>query len=184
MPYDSRILPLLSILASLLIVLVLLYWTRVVLMPVAVAILLTFVLDPVVSVLQRPGLPRMPAVILVVVVAFSLLGGIGWVVTWQFTALANELPQHTENLKHKLADLRGMGHGGVIEKVQQTIEEVLSERHQAPSARSGGLSGTEPERPVPVVMQGPSVLWLLPIARAVGERRLCRGAGDIHAPEA
>jgi predicted PurR-regulated permease PerM len=81
MPHDSRILPLLSILASLLIVLVLLYWTRVVLMPVAVAILLTFVLDPVVSVLQRPGLPRMPAVILVVVVAFSFLGGIGWVVT-------------------------------------------------------------------------------------------------------
>lgn len=81
MPYDSRTLPLLSILASLLIVLVLLYWTRVVLMPVAVAILLTFVLDLVVSVLQRPGLPRMPAVILVVVVTFSLLGGIGWVVT-------------------------------------------------------------------------------------------------------
>lgn len=131
-------------------------------MPVAVAILLTFVLDPVVSVLQRPGLPRMPAVILVVVVAFSLLGGIGCVVTWQFTALANELPQHTENLKHKLADLRGMGHGGVIEKVQQTIEEVLSERHQAPPARSGSLSGTEPERPVPVVVQGPSVLWSLP----------------------
>ena len=50
-------------------------------MPVAVAILLTFVLDLVVSVLQRPGLPRMPAVILVVVVTFSLLGGIGWVVT-------------------------------------------------------------------------------------------------------
>lgn len=81
MPYDSRTLPLLSILASLLIVLVLLYWTRVVLMPVAVAILLAFVLDLVVSVLQRPGLPRMPAVILVVVVTFSLLGGIGWVVT-------------------------------------------------------------------------------------------------------
>ena len=162
MPYDSRTLPLLSILASLLIVLVLLYWTRMVLMPVAVAILLTFVLDPLVSVLQRPGLPRMPAVILVVVVTFSLLGGIGWVVTWQFSALANELPQHTENLKHKLADLRDMGHGGVIEKVQQTIEEVLSERRQAPPARSGGLSGTEPERPVPVVVQGPSVLWSLP----------------------
>jgi predicted PurR-regulated permease PerM len=90
------------------------------------------------------------------------LGGIGCVVTWQFTALANELPQHAENLKHKLADLRGMGHGGVIEKVQQTIEEVLSERHQAPPPRSGGLSGTEPERPVPVVVQGPSVLWSLP----------------------
>jgi hypothetical protein len=64
-------------------------------------------------------------------------------ITWQFTALANELPQHTEHLKHKLADLCGMGHSGVIEKVQQTIEDVLSERHQASPARSGGLSGDE-----------------------------------------
>ena len=162
MPYDPRKLSLLVGLATLLLVLVFLYWTRVVLIPVALAILLTFVLDPVVSLLQRPGLPRTPAVILVVVLAFFILGGMGWMVTWQFTSLANELPQHTENLKHKLTDLRGWGHGGVIEKVQQTLEEVLRERHQAPPARSGVPSATEPERPVPVVVQGPSVLWSLP----------------------
>jgi len=51
----------------------LLYWTRVVLMPVAVAVLLTFLLDPVVSRLQRLRLPKTPAVILVVV-AFVLHG--------------------------------------------------------------------------------------------------------------
>jgi predicted PurR-regulated permease PerM len=162
MPYDMRKLSLVVGLATLLLVLVFLYWTRVVLMPVAVAILLTFVLDPVVSLLQRARLPRMPAVILVVVVAFALLGSIGWVVTGQLTSLANELPQHTENLKHKLADLRGMGHGGVIERVQQTLEEVLSEPPRATPPRRGGPSGTEPEKPVPVVVQGPSVLWQLP----------------------
>ena len=131
MPYDLRkLLPSVG-LATLLLVLVLLYWTGVVLIPVALAILLTFLLDPVVSLLQRSGLPRTPAVILVVVVAFSLLGGMGWVVTWQLTTLANELPQHKENLQHKVADLRGLGQGGVIEKVQQTIEDVLSEPRQA-----------------------------------------------------
>jgi predicted PurR-regulated permease PerM len=162
MPYDLRQLSLLVGLATLLLVLVFLYWTRVVLMPVAVAILLTFVLDPIVSLLQRARLPRLPAVILVVVVAFALLGSIGWVVTRQLTSLANELPQHTENLKHKLAELRGMGHGGVIEKVQHAVEEVFSELHREPTPRPGGPPGTEPEQPVPVVVQTPSVLWQLP----------------------
>ena len=60
MPYDTRKLSLLVGLATLLVVLVLLYWTRVVLIPVALAILLTFLLDPVVGLLQRPGLPGHP----------------------------------------------------------------------------------------------------------------------------
>jgi predicted PurR-regulated permease PerM len=162
MPNDIRRLPLLYVLATLLVVLVLLYWTRVVLIPVALAILLTFLLDPVVRLLQRPGLPRTPAVILVVVVAFALLGSIGWVVSGQLTSLANDLPHHTENLQHKLTDLRGMGRGGIIEKVQQTIEAVLREPRQAPPPRPASPLGTEPERPVPVVVQPPSVLWQLP----------------------
>ena len=60
MPYDTRKLSLLVGLATLLVVLVLLYWTRVVLIPVALAILLTFLLDPVVGLLQRLGLPGHP----------------------------------------------------------------------------------------------------------------------------
>jgi predicted PurR-regulated permease PerM len=162
MPYDTRKLSLLVGLATLLLVLVLLYWTRVVLIPVALAILLTFLLDPVVSLLQCRGLPRTPAVILVVVVAFFILGGMGWMVTWQFTTLAYELPQYTENLKHKVADLRGLGRGGVIEKVQQALEEVIRQPPQATPLRPGGPSRTEPEQPVPVVVQAPSVLWQLP----------------------
>jgi predicted PurR-regulated permease PerM len=162
MPYDTRKLSLLVGLATLLLVLVLLYWTRVVLIPVALAILLTFVLDPVVSLLQRPGLPRTPAVILVVVMAFFILGGMGWMVTWQFTTLANELPQYKENLKHKVADLRGWGQGGVIEKVQRALEEVLSQPLQATLPRPGGPPGTEPAPPVPVVVQAPSVFWQVP----------------------
>jgi predicted PurR-regulated permease PerM len=163
MPNDARRLPLLYVLATLLVVLVLLYWTRVVLIPVALAILLTFLLDPVVRLLQRPGLPRTPAVILVVVVAFALLGSIGWAVTGQLTSLANDLPHHTENLQHKLADLRSLGRGGVIEKVQQTIEAVLREPRQAPPPRPESPLGAEPERAVPVVVQPPSVLWQLPV---------------------
>jgi predicted PurR-regulated permease PerM len=182
MPYDVRKLPLLYVLASLVLVVACLYWARVVLIPVALALLLTFLLNPVVRVLQGMGLPRVPAVLLIVALTFSFLGGIGWVVTHQLTALAGELPRHTENLKQKIADLRRFGEGGVVERVQRTVQEVLGELHkeevrqkvqeaaeevtgerpQGEPAQQGAGPATSSEKPVPVVVQAPSVLWQLP----------------------
>jgi predicted PurR-regulated permease PerM len=101
----------------------------------------------------------------------ALAGGIGWVVAWQFTALANDLPRYQENLKRKIVDVRALSTGGVIEKVQQTVEGILGELQQpAPPApatlppQTPGAGGAEraPEKPIPVVVQAPSVLWQLP----------------------
>jgi len=59
--------PVLYILATFTLIIACLYWARSVLMPVALATLLTFLLNPVVSALQRTGvLSRTPAVLLVV----------------------------------------------------------------------------------------------------------------------
>jgi predicted PurR-regulated permease PerM len=113
----SRKLPLVYVLASVTVVLAGLYWARVVLLPVALAVLLTFVLNPVITMLHRWGVPRVVAVILVVVLAFVGLGGVGWVVTRQLMTLADELPRYRENLKGKVADLRQFGKGGVVEKL-------------------------------------------------------------------
>ena len=154
--------PLFYALASFLLVIACLYWGRVVLIPVALAILLTFLLNPVVGMLQRLGLGRTPPVILIVVLAFVILGGIGWAVTGQLATLANELPQYTSNLKHKIADLRGAGQGGIIEKLQRTVEELLDELHKTNSRRQGRPLASDSEKPVLVAVQAPSVLWQLP----------------------
>jgi predicted PurR-regulated permease PerM len=164
MPSDIRKLPLLYVLASLLLVVLVvacLYWARVVLIPVALAVLLTFLLNPIVNRLQRRGLGRTPSVILIVVVAFSLLGGIGWVTVLQITTLANELPQHTHNIKQKIADLRAAGKGGIIEKIQGMVAKVSEDLEKAEELPQGIQPGAEPEKPVPVVVQAPSVLWQL-----------------------
>ena len=100
------------------------------LIPVALAILLTFLLSPVADALERIALRRLPSVILVVVLTFSLLGGIGWIVTLQFGSLANELPKYTRNIRQKIADVRGAGKGGALEIVQKTVDEVKSEIHK------------------------------------------------------
>jgi predicted PurR-regulated permease PerM len=165
MPYGVRMLPLLYVLASLLLVVLVvacLYWARVVLIPVALAVLLTFLLNPIVNRLQRRGLGRTPSVILTVVVAFSLLGGIGWVTVLQITTLVNELPRYTHNIKQKIADLRAVGKGGIIEKIQETIQKITEEVEKAEELPKGIRPGMEPEKPVPVVVQAPSVLWQLP----------------------
>jgi predicted PurR-regulated permease PerM len=134
----------------------------VVLIPVAVAILLTFLLNPVASMLQRLGLGRTPPVTLIVVLAFVVLGGIGWAVTGQLATLANELSQYTSNLKRKIADLRGAGQGGIVEKLQRTVEELLDELHKTDSRRQDSPLAADSEKPVLVAVQAPSILWQLP----------------------
>jgi predicted PurR-regulated permease PerM len=123
----TQTLPSLIAVATFVLIIASLYWAQAVLIPVALAILLTFSLSPVAGALERMALGRLPSVILVVVLTFSLLGGIGWIVTLQFGNLANELPKYTGNIRQKIADVRGAGKGGALEKVQKTFEQVKSE---------------------------------------------------------
>jgi predicted PurR-regulated permease PerM len=175
---------LLYLLGSLVLIIACLYWAKAVLMPIALAVLLTFLLNPVVSALQSRGLPRTPAVLVVVVLVFSLIGGIVWTVTRQFAMLAYELPRYQQNLKDKVGDLRDLGQNSVVERVLMTIKEVTNELQRARRPLSGPQASGEPkvvpnsepqaagepeatrtqdpEKPVPVVVQTPSVLWQLP----------------------
>ena len=158
------------ILGTLILIIACLYWAKAVLMPIALAVLLTFLLNPVVSALHSRGLPRTPAVLVVVVLVFSLVGGIAWTVTRQLSMLAYELPGYQENLKRKISDLRDIGKSGVIDRVLKTIKELTDELQKTPRSVSepqagGGLETVfkeDPEKPVPVVVQTPSMLWQLP----------------------
>jgi len=105
-------------------VIAILYWAQEVLIPIAVAVLLTFVLNPVVSALERLRLGRVTAVTISAVLTFSILLGFGWVVARQLAGLANELPQYRRNIREKIADLRDLKKGGALEQVEETVTEV------------------------------------------------------------
>jgi len=83
-----------------------LYLGQVLLIPLALAALLAFVLDPLVTWLRRWSIPRALAVTLVMAVALSLLFGAGLLMAQQVTSLAKELPTHRQNIQKKLRDLR------------------------------------------------------------------------------
>ena len=124
--------------------------------------MLTFLLTPVSSVLERIGLGRLPSVITVVVITFFLLATIGWVVTLELTSLGNELPKHTGNIRHKISDVRGAGKGGVLENVQKAIDEVTEEIQK----KEEPVTDREKPRPVVVEAEPSSRFWPIPLASA------------------
>jgi len=147
----------LNILVGVGVSLALLYWAKAVLIPVALALLLTFLLTPIVTTLWHWGLHRALAAVLVVVLAASLLGAIGWTVEAQLAALAAELPTYTGNIKQKIAQIRHAGTGGVLGKVQDAVQDVSTALQQ-----QGAPATPPPATPVPVQAKGPSLLGYLP----------------------
>ena len=83
-----------------------LYFAREVLIPVTLAILLSFVLSPVVALLRRARVPRAPAVLVSVLFALGLLGGIGAVVGTQAASLADDAPAYARTIESKIAGAR------------------------------------------------------------------------------
>ena len=81
-------------LLALVLVLVGLYLARVVFIPFALALLLAFLLGPPVVKLRRLGVPRVPAVLMVVSLSFLLIGAAGVFMTLQFGAVARQLPEY------------------------------------------------------------------------------------------
>jgi predicted PurR-regulated permease PerM len=120
-------LPSLTIVVISALVIAALYFAQVVLIPFALAVLLTFLLSPAVSYLQRLRLNRGAAVAVVIALAFGALGLAAWAVAVQIGALAAELPQYRQNIAEKARYVRSMGKGGVLENVQETVKDLQSE---------------------------------------------------------
>src|SRR4029453_12305432 len=114
------------IFAGCVLVIVVLYWAQAVLVPIALAILLTFVLTPPVSWLER-RIGRLPAVLAAVTLVFTVLGLAGWGLARQVDHLAEDLPRYRVNILAKIADVRGAGKGGSVEKLQETIEDIKTD---------------------------------------------------------
>ena len=120
--------------AGCVLVIVVLYWAQAVLVPIALAILLTFVLTPAVGWLER-WLGRVPAVLAAATIVFIVLGLAGWGLARQMDHLADDLPTYRSNIRAKIADVRGAGKGTSVEKLQETLEDIKTSIPQAKQRR-------------------------------------------------
>ena len=83
------------------ITIIVLYFGRDVIIPIALAILLSFVLAPLVSLLQRIHIPRGLSVVSVVIIAFALIFAMGSLLAAQLTQLAGDLPRYQSTIARR-----------------------------------------------------------------------------------
>ena len=122
-----------------------LYFAKEVFIPLALAVLFAFLLTPSVTRLERLRLGRIPSMLLVLIVSFSLIGGIGWVVANQLIEIVNQLPNYTTNIREKMESFRGP-HGGSLAKASDSVQELTKEL-STPASNQPAPPQPVPSRP-------------------------------------
>jgi predicted PurR-regulated permease PerM len=112
--------------AILLAVIAVLYFARDILVPLAFAIIFSLVLSPAVGSLQRLGIRRFPATLLVILVSVSIAGGLGYVISSQLLQVAGDLPGYRQNVDNKIKALRTPGKS-VLGRAAQNVKEIGKE---------------------------------------------------------
>ena len=150
----TRALALLAKLATAALVVVILSRARPVLMPIAYAAVLAFILTPPMKWLQR-RIGRLPALALVMLLAMGALGSAGYVVATQLDELTTQLGKHTESMRQKVAALQHGGGAGPIARVEVMIARITDGLEKKVASESVSV------HVVPAELSPASRLWVL-----------------------
>lgn len=134
-------------LLTVVIVVAVFYFAREVFIPLALALLLAFLLAPLVIFLRHWHLGRVPSALIVVVLFFAAIGFLGTIMASQLSDLGRKLPEYQQNVHQKLERLRASG-GGYLNRVSRLVhnlnEELTPNPGPGPEHRPGEV------KPVPV----------------------------------
>ncbi|MEX0977519.1 MAG: AI-2E family transporter [Pirellulales bacterium] len=100
-----------------------LYLAKGVLVPLTLAVLLSFLLSPVCEWLERRKLGRIPAVLVAATIGFAVLGIAGWTAVVQITQLVPKLPEYQTNLHAKLDSVNAYA-SAALSKATETAEDI------------------------------------------------------------
>ncbi|MGI8977721.1 MAG: AI-2E family transporter [Pirellulaceae bacterium] len=160
----QRISPTLATLAILALATGFLYLARPVLIPTALAILITFMLGPVVLFIQRRGVPRVPAVLAVVAAAGLIAALLAWLFFSQTIQLADDLPRYQARVTERIQSLRTGNDNSILSKIQTFVEQVS----QAVTKSNKPSLIAEGERPATVVLAPSDNSWIAPLFAGLG----------------
>lgn len=143
-----------------------LYFAREIFMPLAFAFILTFVLTPVVAVLQRSRIGRVPSVAVAVLVTMAAAGWVAWIIAIQLVDVAQELPRYRQNIHAKMEALRIPTKGPLglaANSLKEIAHELSSPGAPSPDAtpavqnRKQRTAPSTPGLPLPVeIVQQPA----------------------------
>ena len=140
-----------------------LYVAREVLVPITIAILLSFVLSPLVDRLRRLKLGRVPSVLISVLTAIGLMALIGTVVGSQVAQLASRAPEYAGTIEKKIQTVRSYAAdrlSGILERVGYDAKLAPATSTATPAAPSNSAtapsteqsaSGTSPATPLGLI---------------------------------
>src|SRR5579863_7249232 len=145
-----------------------LYFARDILVPLAFAFTLTFLLTPAVNLLERLRIGRVLSVIVTVLASMAAAGCITWVLANQLVDVANQLPRYRQNIHAKIQALKNPGKGP-LGQAAQSVKEIGQEltRSDAPATPPTGAQTPKqrnaarvsgPPVPVQVVPDGTNSL--------------------------
>jgi predicted PurR-regulated permease PerM len=145
------------------IIIAMLYFGREIFVPIALAILLSFVLAPVVTILERIRVPRGLSVVSVAIIAFALIFAIGSLLATQLTQLAGDLPRYQSTISEKIQYFRNTKAGrGTLERASDMLKDLGKEidkpKDGAPARTSNATANSNapgPQAPVPVEVRQP-----------------------------
>ena len=137
-----------------------LYFGREIFVPVALAVLLSFVLAPFVSRLQSLRLPRVAAVLAVVILGFAIIFSLGGLMVSQANRLAEALPGYEHTLRNKIESLRGLTGGGTgtLERASKVLKELKTELQNSEAGTTPSATVLQPtvdSKPIPVEVRQP-----------------------------
>src|SRR5689334_24213035 len=134
-----------------------LYLAREVLIPITLAILLSFVLGPVVSLFRRLHLPRVPAVLLAVILALCTIATLGSVIGVQIASLAPDLPRYASTVGQKINDVQGFTVGQLSHIVARVADRIGSKSEgQSTKADPTARSTEAGQNPILVEVHQPN----------------------------
>jgi len=145
----------LTMLAVGVVIIAALFLGREVLIPIVLAVLLSFVLVPLVGLLQRIHLPRVPAVLLAVVLALGVILALGGLIGTQLASLVSDIPQYETTIQPKIESLRKLTIGRMSEMMGNLGREMDNAGVKPPAPANAAKNTADP-RPIPVEVHSPN----------------------------
>ena len=138
-----------------------LYFGSEVLLPLALAILLSFVLTQPLLLLRRLKVPRVLAVGLLVGIAFTIIAGLGWLISREVTQLAADLPGYQTTLSQKIQSLRDSTTGSpaltraghVLSNLQGELFGPIDGQQPNPAPQVGSEADKPGDKPLEVIVR-------------------------------
>jgi predicted PurR-regulated permease PerM len=148
-----------SILIAIALAIATLYFGRQIFIPLALALVLDFLLTPLVGLLERARLGRVPAVLVVLIFSLALTAGTAWEVAGQLLDITGHIRDYKTNLEQTIRSLRPPA-SGALGQATATVRELNKELATVPGqaaahAPNDANGAPRPTHPVPVQVTAP-----------------------------